>query len=166
MLCWASINVIVYMFLLYWLSNEASLYGKEFNYMNTLMVIKVMTLGMICFWCWTACTLTFMRFFPSIKAKYDYGMMISILSFSFVSISGLRDDEIFLLLQKRVSTIFLGACVCLIISISISPFCAGQDLHNRIALNIEYLALFFEGIHIYITFIYITNYLHVRAQII
>ncbi|XP_004139140.1 aluminum-activated malate transporter 2 [Cucumis sativus] len=92
-----------------------------------------------------ACTLTFMRFFPSIKAKYDYGMMISILSFSFVSISGLRDDEIFLLLQKRVSTIFLGVCVCLIISISISPFWAGQDLHNRIALNIEYLALFFEG---------------------
>lgn len=92
-----------------------------------------------------ACTLTFMRFFPSIKAKYDYGMMISILTFSLVSISGLRDDEIFLLLQKRVSTIFLGVCVCVVISISISPFWAGEDLHNRIALNIEKLALFFEG---------------------
>ena len=86
-----------------------------------------------------------MRFFPSIKAKYDYGMMIGILTFSFVSISGVGDDEILLLLQKRVSTIFLGVCVCVVISISISPFWAGQDLHNRIALNIEKLALFFQG---------------------
>ncbi|KAG6590137.1 Aluminum-activated malate transporter 2, partial [Cucurbita argyrosperma subsp. sororia] len=92
-----------------------------------------------------ACILTFMRFFPSIKAKYDYGMMIGILTFSFVSISGVGDDEILLLLQKRVSTIFLGVCVCVVISISISPFWAGQDLHNRIALNIEKLALFFQG---------------------
>ncbi|XP_038880245.1 aluminum-activated malate transporter 2-like [Benincasa hispida] len=92
-----------------------------------------------------ACTLTFMRFFPSIKAKYDYGMMISILTFSMVSISGLQDDEVFLLLEKRVSTIFLGVCVCVVISISVFPFWAGEDLHNRIALNIENLALFFEG---------------------
>lgn len=151
--------IIVCMFLLYWLSMKHLLW-KKFNYVSILMVIKVRTVGMICFWCWTACTLTFMRFFPSIKAKYDYGMMISILSFSLVSISGLRDDEIFLLLQKRVSTIFLGVCVCLIISISISPFWAGQDLHNRIALNIEYLALFFEGIHIYN--IYLHNKLFAR----
>ncbi|XP_022930938.1 aluminum-activated malate transporter 2-like isoform X1 [Cucurbita moschata] len=92
-----------------------------------------------------ACILTFMRFVPSIKAKYDYGMMIGILTFALVSISGIQDDEVVLLFEKRISTIFLGVCVCVLISISISPVWAGQDLHNRIALNIENLAIFLEG---------------------
>ena len=88
-----------------------------------------------------------MRFVPSIKAKYDYGMMIGILTFALVSISGIQDDEVVLLFEKRISTIFLGVCVCVLISISISPVWAGQDLHNRIALNIENLAIFLEGIY-------------------
>ncbi|XP_022141989.1 aluminum-activated malate transporter 2-like isoform X2 [Momordica charantia] len=92
-----------------------------------------------------ACILTFVRFFPNIKAKHDYGMVIGILTFSLVSISELQDDQIFELLQKRVSTIFIGVSVCVVISILISPVWAGQDLHNRIALNIENLAIFLEG---------------------
>ncbi|KAL0558919.1 hypothetical protein IC582_003506 [Cucumis melo] len=37
---------------------------------------------------------TFTRFFPKIKARYDYGMLIFILTFCMVSLSGYRDDEI------------------------------------------------------------------------
>lgn len=108
-------------------------------------------------WYFTACILTFVRFFPNIKAKHDYGMVIGILTFSLVSISELQDDQIFELLQKRVSTIFIGVSVCVVISILISPVWAGQDLHNRIALNIENLAIFLEGIYIYLNILYLVS---------
>ncbi|WP_368854990.1 hypothetical protein, partial [Salmonella sp. gx-f5] len=33
-----------------------------------------------------AATVTFMRFFPALKARYDYGLMIFILTFCMVSV--------------------------------------------------------------------------------
>ncbi|KAL3828617.1 hypothetical protein ACJIZ3_017419 [Penstemon smallii] len=72
---------------------------------------------------------TFIRFFPKVKARYDYGMLIFILTFCFVSISGYRSDEILDLAQKRLSTILIGASTCLIVSILVCPVWAGEDLH-------------------------------------
>lgn len=86
-----------------------------------------------------------MRFFPTIKARYDYGMLIFILTFSLVSISGFRDNEILELAQKRLSTIFIGGATCVIVSIFVYPVWAGEDLHNLIALNIEKLGNFLDG---------------------
>jgi hypothetical protein len=90
---------------------------------------------------------TFLRFFPKIKARYDYGLLIFILTFSLISISGFRDDEILELAHKRVLTIFVGGCACVIISIVVFPVWAGEDLHNLIALNIEKLGNFLEGMY-------------------
>ncbi|KAF3496454.1 hypothetical protein DY000_02054529 [Brassica cretica] len=46
---------------------------------------------------------TFVRFFPRVKARYDYGILIFILTFSLISVSGFREDEILDLAHKRLS---------------------------------------------------------------
>ncbi|XP_048429366.1 aluminum-activated malate transporter 2-like [Pyrus x bretschneideri] len=92
-----------------------------------------------------AATSTFIRFFPKIKARYDYGLLIFILTFSLISVSGFRVDEIWELAHKRLSTIFIGGSACVIISIVVCPVWAGEDLHNLIANNIEELGNFLEG---------------------
>ncbi|GFP97160.1 aluminum-activated malate transporter 7 [Phtheirospermum japonicum] len=88
---------------------------------------------------------TFIRFFPTVKARYDYGMLIFILTFCLVSISGLKTDEILGLAQKRLSTIVIGASTCLVVSIFVYPVWAGEDLHNLVANNIEKIGCFLEG---------------------
>ncbi|KAL3620252.1 hypothetical protein CASFOL_035164 [Castilleja foliolosa] len=88
---------------------------------------------------------TFIRFFPTVKARYDYGMLIFILTFCLVSISGLKTDEILGLAQKRLLTILIGASTCLVVSILVYPVWAGQDLHNLVAHNIHKIGSFLEG---------------------
>ncbi|KAL2239277.1 UNVERIFIED_CONTAM: Aluminum-activated malate transporter 2 [Sesamum indicum] len=89
---------------------------------------------------------TFVRFVPTVKARYDYGMLIFILTFSLVSISGIRTDEILNLAQKRLSTILIGASTCVIISICVCPVWAGEDLHNLVGRNVEKLGSFLEDL--------------------
>ncbi|KAJ1376698.1 Aluminum-activated malate transporter [Sesbania bispinosa] len=88
---------------------------------------------------------TFFRFFPKIKARYDYGMVIFILTFCLVAVSGYRVEELLELAHQRLSTIIIGAATCMIISIFICPVWAGEDLHKLVASNIEKLANYLEG---------------------
>ncbi|XWS52799.1 hypothetical protein CRYUN_Cryun11dG0103100 [Craigia yunnanensis] len=88
---------------------------------------------------------TFARFYPKIKARYDYGLLIFILTFSLISVSGFRDDEILEFARKRLATVLIGGTTCVIISIFLFPVWAGQDLHNLIASNMEKLGSFLEG---------------------
>ncbi|XP_058205326.1 aluminum-activated malate transporter 8-like [Rhododendron vialii] len=88
---------------------------------------------------------TYMRFFPHVKARYDYGVLIFILTFSLVSISGYRVEQIVELAHQRLSTILLGGAICIIISIFVCPVWAGQDLHNLVATNLDLLSNFLEG---------------------
>ncbi|KAE8653543.1 hypothetical protein Csa_007614 [Cucumis sativus] len=88
---------------------------------------------------------TFTRFFPKIKARYDYGLLILILTFCMVSLSGYRDEEIAKLALSRILTILIGCCVTLIVCIFVRPVWAGTDLHCLVANNIQSLALFFQG---------------------
>ncbi|XP_073023888.1 aluminum-activated malate transporter 2-like [Primulina eburnea] len=88
---------------------------------------------------------TFIRFFPKVKARYDYGMLIFILTFSMVSISGLRTNEILELVQKRLSAVLIGAASCVVVSILMCPVWAGEDLHVLVAQNIDKLGNFLEG---------------------
>ncbi|XP_044506753.1 aluminum-activated malate transporter 2-like [Mangifera indica] len=87
---------------------------------------------------------TFIRFFPKIKAKYDYALVIFILTFSMISASGFRDDDIIKIASRRLSTVLIGGSVCVIICILICPVWAGLDLHNLIAANIEKLGNFLQ----------------------
>ncbi|KAK7337317.1 hypothetical protein VNO77_17883 [Canavalia gladiata] len=88
---------------------------------------------------------TFFRFFPKIKARYDYGVMIFILTFCLVTVSGYRVEELFELAHQRLATILIGGAACMVISIFICPVWAGEDLHKLVASNIEKLANYLEG---------------------
>ncbi|KAK6130255.1 hypothetical protein DH2020_035996 [Rehmannia glutinosa] len=88
---------------------------------------------------------TFTRFIPNVKKRYDYGVLIFILTFSLVAVSGSQVTEILQLAHQRLSTILIGGATCIVISISVCPVWAGRDLHNLVAENIEKLAAFLEG---------------------
>ena len=88
---------------------------------------------------------TFVRFFPRVKARYDYGILIFILTFSLISVSGFREDEILDLAHKRLSTVIMGGVSCVLISIFICPVWAGQDLHSLLASNFDTLSRFLQG---------------------
>ncbi|KAK7396763.1 hypothetical protein VNO78_17921 [Psophocarpus tetragonolobus] len=88
---------------------------------------------------------TFFRFFPRIKARYDYGVVIFILTFCLVTVSGYRVEELFELVHQRLSTILIGGAACIVISLFICPVWAGEDLHKSVASNIEKLANYLEG---------------------
>ncbi|KAL6566997.1 hypothetical protein OROMI_015401 [Orobanche minor] len=92
-----------------------------------------------------ATMVTFMRFFPRLKARYDYGLLIFILTFSLISVSGYRDDEVLDMAHRRLSTILIGGSATIVICIFICPIWAGEDLHKMTAANIEKLAIFLEG---------------------
>lgn len=89
---------------------------------------------------------TFTRFFPHVKRRYDYGVLIFILTFSLVAVSGARVSELLQLAHQRLATILIGGATCMVISLSICPVWAGQDLHHLIAANVGNLAASLEGI--------------------
>ena len=89
--------------------------------------------------------MTFLRFFPKIKARYDYGMLIFILTFCLVSVSGYRDDEVIHMAFERLTTIMIGTCTSVIICIFICPIWIGVEFHKLVAGNLEKLGNFLEG---------------------
>ncbi|KAL0426595.1 UNVERIFIED_CONTAM: Aluminum-activated malate transporter 8 [Sesamum latifolium] len=56
-----------------------------------------------------------------------------------------RVTEILELAHHRLSTILIGGAACVMISMSVCPVWAGQDLHDAVVGNIEKLAAFLEG---------------------
>lgn len=49
------------------------------------------------------------------KANYDYGLLIFILTFCWVSLSGYRDDEVIHTAMSMVLTIIIGSNVAVVI---------------------------------------------------
>lgn len=90
---------------------------------------------------------TFTRFIPTIKARFDYGAMIFILTFSLVSVSGYRIDELFELAHTRFSTVAIGTSICILISMLFYPVWAGTELHHLVNRNMEKLADSLDGMH-------------------
>ncbi|XP_024200591.1 aluminum-activated malate transporter 2 [Rosa chinensis] len=92
-----------------------------------------------------AASVTFMRFFPALKARYDYGLLIFTLTFCLVSVSGYRETQVLDVAHKRLSTIAIGSCTSIMVCICICPVWIGVDLHNLVAGNMENLGVFMEG---------------------
>lgn len=88
---------------------------------------------------------TYSRFVPSFKARFDYGAMIFILTFSLVSVGGYRVDKLVEMAQQRVSTIAIGTSICIIITVFFCPIWAGSQLHHLIERNLEKLADSLDG---------------------
>ncbi|XP_073054829.1 aluminum-activated malate transporter 2-like [Primulina eburnea] len=91
-----------------------------------------------------AAVVTFLRFHPKLKARYDYGLMIFILTFSLICVSGYRDDEVLDMAYVRLSTVLIGGAVSVFICVFLRPIWAGEDLHGLTAANIEKLGIFLE----------------------
>ncbi|KAF7018071.1 hypothetical protein CFC21_031396 [Triticum aestivum] len=92
-----------------------------------------------------AAAATFSRFIPTVKARFDYGVTIFILTYSLVAVSGYRVDELVALAQQRLLTIAIGIFICLAVCVLIWPVWAGQELHQLTVRNMEKLAAAVEG---------------------
>ncbi|XP_062171431.1 aluminum-activated malate transporter 2-like [Alnus glutinosa] len=92
-----------------------------------------------------AATVTFVRFIPAMKARYDYGLLIFILTFCLISISSYREDDVIEMAHQRLTTIIIGSFVAIVICICICPVWIGENLHNRAVTNMEKLGNFLEG---------------------
>ncbi|KAL6128530.1 hypothetical protein ACLB2K_071885 [Fragaria x ananassa] len=88
---------------------------------------------------------TFSRFISSVKSRFDYGAVIFILTFTLVSVSGYRVNEISELAFQRLFTIFIGNSFCILVSIFFYPTWAGAELHRLIYQNLEKLADSLDG---------------------
>ena len=78
------------------------------------------------------------------KARYDYGLLIFVLTFCLVSVSGYQDEQVLDLAHKRLITIIIGSASAVFVSICICPVWAGDDLHNLIVGNLKKLGNFLE----------------------
>ena len=92
-----------------------------------------------------AAGLTYMRFLPQIKARYDYGIMGFIFTFCWLSASSYGDEDLLDIAKKRVITILAGALIPVLVCIFVYPIWAGGDLHKLVSKNIEKLGNFIEG---------------------
>ncbi|GMH22533.1 hypothetical protein Nepgr_024376 [Nepenthes gracilis] len=92
-----------------------------------------------------AAATTFSRFIPAVKARFDYGALIFILTFSLVSVSGYRVDKLWTLAHQRVSTIAIGTSLCVLVSMLFCPVWAGYQLHQQTIRNLENLANSLKG---------------------
>nr|KYP39383.1 hypothetical protein KK1_039320 [Cajanus cajan] len=90
-------------------------------------------------------TVTYMRFYPRMKARYDYGMIIFILTFCLVTLSDNTENELLKVAQERLLTIIIGSCIAIMVCICICPVWIGQDLHNQMAVSMDKLADFLKG---------------------
>uniref|UniRef100_A0A0A0KHM3 Aluminum-activated malate transporter n=1 Tax=Cucumis sativus TaxID=3659 RepID=A0A0A0KHM3_CUCSA len=88
---------------------------------------------------------SYLRMVPNIKKKYDYGVMIFILTFNLIVVSGMRADKIMRLARERLSTIAMGFAVCIFISFLIFPSWASDELHDSTVLNFHNLANSIQG---------------------
>lgn len=84
---------------------------------------------------------TFSRFIPIVKARFDYGVTIFILTFSLVSVSGYRVEKLVDMAHQRLSTIIIGTSLCILTSMLVYPIWAGQELHLLIVRNMDKIAI-------------------------
>nr|CAB3470547.1 unnamed protein product [Digitaria exilis] len=93
----------------------------------------------------SASVATYSRFIPTMKARFDYGVTIFILTYTLVAVGGYRVDEVVFMAQQRLTTIAIGAMICFAVCALISPVWAGQELHDQVARNMDKLAAAVES---------------------
>ncbi|TKW21923.1 hypothetical protein SEVIR_4G153500v4 [Setaria viridis] len=88
---------------------------------------------------------TYVRFFPTIKKSYDYGVLIFLLTFNLITVSSYRQNDVLPLTRDRLSTIAIGCAICLFMSLLVLPNWSGEDLHNSTVNKFEGLATSIEA---------------------
>ncbi|XP_027351059.1 aluminum-activated malate transporter 13-like [Abrus precatorius] len=84
---------------------------------------------------------TYFRLVPSIKKRYDYGVMIFMLTFNLVVVSGVRAHvKVWEIARERLVTILMGFIVCICVSLFVFPLWASDELHDSIVSRFQDLA--------------------------
>lgn len=100
---------------------------------------------------------TYIRFFPTIKKSYDYGVLIFLLTFNLITVSSYRQQDVVSLTRDRLSTIAIGCAICLFMSLLVLPNWSGEDLHSSTVGKFEGLATSIEGWQ-WATYYYLIDY--------
>lgn len=88
---------------------------------------------------------TYTRLNPTIKAKFDYGVVMFLLTFCLVVVNGYHASNKINIVLGRIATVLLGVVICLAVSMLVFPIWAGDDLHRLIVGQFESLADSLEG---------------------
>ncbi|XP_042007113.1 aluminum-activated malate transporter 13-like [Salvia splendens] len=88
---------------------------------------------------------TYYRLVPNIKKRYDYGFMISILTFNLVAVSGVRAEKVVEVARDRLAAIGMGFILCIFVNLFIFPIWASNDLHFSTSSKFNKLANSIQG---------------------
>ncbi|KAL5995914.1 hypothetical protein ACLOJK_025987 [Asimina triloba] len=87
---------------------------------------------------------SFFRLNPNIKKKFDYGVLVFMLTFNLVAVSGVRAEEIIDLAKDRLTTILIGFGISVSINLFIFPVWASDELHRSLVSKFNILSLSIE----------------------
>ncbi|OIW06749.1 hypothetical protein TanjilG_11474 [Lupinus angustifolius] len=89
---------------------------------------------------------TYFRLIPSIKKRYDYGVMLFILTYNLVVVSGVRaDQKVWEIACERFLTILMGFIICICVSLLLFPLWASDELHQSTVSRFQDLANTIQG---------------------
>ncbi|KAK7242983.1 hypothetical protein RIF29_37765 [Crotalaria pallida] len=86
---------------------------------------------------------TYFRLAPRIKQRYEYGVMIFMLTFNLIVVSGVR-EKVWDIARQRLLTILMGYIVCICVSF-LFPFWDSDELHHSTVLTFHHLADTIQG---------------------
>lgn len=99
-------------------------------------------------WLISGSVATYLRLVPSIKKRYDYGVMIFMLTFNLVVVSGVRGDvKVWELARERLLNILMGFIVCVCVTLFVFPLWASDELHDSTVSTFLDLANTIQGIY-------------------
>ena len=82
---------------------------------------------------------------PSIKKRYDYGVMIFILTFNLVVVYGVRAEQVWKIARDRLLTIVMGVIIGFCVSLFVFPLWSSDELHDSTASRFQDLANTIQG---------------------
>ncbi|KAL5997069.1 hypothetical protein ACLOJK_007997 [Asimina triloba] len=84
---------------------------------------------------------SYVRLIPIVKKRFDYGVLIFILTFNLVAVSASRGFQTIEIASDRLSMIGIGFAITLLTSLFIFPIWASDELHHSLISKFDSLAL-------------------------
>ncbi|KAK2363640.1 aluminum activated malate transporter family protein [Trifolium repens] len=89
---------------------------------------------------------TYFRQVPKIKSRYDYGVVVFMLTFNLVVVSGARPGiKVWKIARERLLTILMGFIVAICVNLFVYPLWASDELHDSIVSRFHHLANTIQG---------------------